>query len=86
MVPVGTAVDFFSSPGVGVEKAACHKALGGGLAERVWWKGWVSRFGAGRRGTSTFPGVLTEEGPKVRPGGPADAVQREEAWGLKGGV
>lgn len=28
LVPVGTAVDFFSSLGVGVEKAACHKAPG----------------------------------------------------------
>lgn len=28
VVPVGTAVDFFSSLGVGVEKAACHKAPG----------------------------------------------------------
>lgn len=26
VVPVGTAVDFFSSLGVGVEKAACHTA------------------------------------------------------------
>lgn len=41
-VPVGTAVDFFSSLGVGVEKAACHKALG-------WGTDWLSGYG-GRAG------------------------------------
>lgn len=30
MVPAGTTVDFFSSLGVGVEKAACHKDPGRG--------------------------------------------------------
>lgn len=34
-VPVGTAVDFFSSLGVGVERVACHKAPGLGTAERA---------------------------------------------------
>lgn len=28
VVPVGTAIDFLSSLGVGLEKAVCHKALG----------------------------------------------------------
>ena len=43
-------------------------------------------MGAGRHATSTFSVVLMETGPRVRPGGAADAVQREEAWGLKGGL
>ena len=44
VVPVGTTVDFFSSLGVGVEKAVCHRLQGRGMAERVWWKGWVRGF------------------------------------------
>lgn len=45
LVPVGTAVDFFSSLGVGVEKAAYHQALSwdgpsgcaGMLGEGIWY-------------------------------------------------
>lgn len=44
VVPVGTTVDFFSSLGVGVEKAVCHRLQGLGMAEQVWWKGWMRGF------------------------------------------
>ena len=37
-----------------------------------------------RHGSSIFLVALTETGPKVRPGGMADAVQREEAQGAEG--
>lgn len=39
---------------------------GWGLAERVWWKGWVRGFRSGQ--------AWREAGPKVRPGGVTDTV------------
>lgn len=63
MVPVGTAIDFFSSLRVGVERVACHKApgLGEGIEE-------LARL-------APPPPLWSQE--RQGPSGTADAIQRE---------